>query len=58
MMILAPETSNHFGSHFENRKLAVAVTAQMLKLPSGLTEAAGEQWKLTLVVVAKSSGEG
>jgi hypothetical protein len=40
----------------ENRKLAVAVTAPTLKLPSGLRDAAGEQWKFTLVRAFRSTG--
>src|SRR2546422_2140953 len=44
---LAPERSNHRLIDLPKRKLAVAVTASTAWVPSGLTVAAGEQWKLT-----------
>ena len=56
MIILAPEISNQVFIHLEKRKLAVAVTAPMLKLPSSSTAAAGEQWKFTLVDARTPSG--
>jgi hypothetical protein len=43
MMMLQPESWNQPSSHFAKRKDAVAVTAPTVWLPSGLTDAAGEQ---------------
>src|SRR3989442_4543376 len=53
----APERSNHRLIDLPKRKLAVAVTASTAYVPSGLTVAAGEQWKLTVVSARKLSGE-
>src|SRR3989449_10738845 len=55
---LAPERSNHRLIDLPKRKLAVAVTASTAWVPSGLTVAAGEQWKLTLVSVRTLAGKG
>src|SRR3989449_4684723 len=54
---LAPERSNHRLIDLPKRKLAVAVTASTAWVPSGLTVAAGEQWKLTLVSVRTLAGK-
>ena len=56
MTTFAPDTSNQRGIHFENRKLAVAVTPPTLNVPSGSLAAAGEQWKLALLSPARPSG--
>src|SRR2546425_13330921 len=45
---LAPERSNHRLIDLPKRKLAVAVTASTAWVPSGLTVAAGGEWKLTV----------
>jgi len=55
-MTLAPERSNHVVMDLPKRKEAVAVTASTEYEPSGRTEAAGEQWKLTLVSARTESG--
>src|SRR3989475_10011640 len=55
---LAPERSNHRLIDLPKRKLAVAVTASTAWVPSGLTVAAGEQWKLTLGSVRTLAGKG
>src|SRR2546422_7468710 len=52
----APERSNHRLIDLPKRKLAVAVTASTAYVPSGLTVAAGEQWKLTLVSARTLAG--
>src|SRR3989454_9788940 len=54
---LAPERSNHRLIDLPKRKLAVAVTASTAWVPSGLTVAAGGQWKLTLVSVRTLAGK-
>ena len=55
--ISPPESFATLGNiNFENRKLAVAVTAPTLSVPSSSTVAAGEQWKLIFPRVAKLSG--
>src|SRR2546430_6358861 len=54
---LAPERSNHRLIDLPKRKLAVAVTASTAWVPSGLTVAAGEQWKMTLVSVRTLAGK-
>src|SRR2546426_9974500 len=52
----APERWNHRLIDLPKRKLAVAVTASTAYVPSGLTVAAGEQWKLTLVSARTLAG--
>ena len=53
MMMLQRESLNQPSSHLAKRNEAVAVTAPTVALPSGLSVAAGEQWKL-----AKPSSSG
>src|SRR5215467_1255523 len=57
-MTLAPERSNQAVMDLPKRKDAVAVTASTAYEPSGFTEAAGEQWKLTLVRSRTPAGSG
>ena len=53
MMMLQRDSLNQPSSHLAKRNEAVAVTAPTVWLPSALTLAAGEQWKL-----AKPSSSG
>jgi hypothetical protein len=56
MIILVPVSANQRLKYLAKRKLAVAVTAPILKLPSSFCEAAGAQWKLMFVSLVKSTG--
>ena len=53
MMMLQRDSLNQPSSHLAKRNEAVAVTAPTVALPSALSVAAGEQWKL-----AKPSSSG
>ncbi len=56
MMSFAPDRRNHSPIHLLKRNEAVAVTAPMVKEPSGSTVAAGEQWKFAALSRGRSMG--
>ena len=56
MMMLQPDIANQPSSHLAKRNEAVAVTAPTVWLPSALTAAAGEQWKLARPSASRDAG--